>query len=39
MNKTIKLGSNNHFLLDFINELPSHCLINKGITEFNMQYL
>ena len=31
-NQTVKLESNNHFLLDFIDKLPSHCLINKGIT-------
>ena len=39
MNKTIRLGSNNHFLLDYTDKLPSHCLINKGIIEFNIQYL
>lgn len=32
MNKTIRLRSNNHFLLDYTDKLPSHCLINKGIT-------
>lgn len=39
MNKIIRLGPNNHFLLDYIDKLPSHYLINKGIIEFNIQYL
>lgn len=29
MNKTIRLRSNNHFLLDYIDKLPSHCLTSK----------